>query len=138
MRWHDDPASDGPRGPPSGGLQGGTCRDTDPLQRPTESPPCSPGGGSAGALTGARLPGQVPEPLSNARTEFAYAARTRARQDALDELNDGCCWELHLAEIAPAYRELVEARRSLHIRLQNDQTRDDQDMAESGIRRMRR
>lgn len=90
----------------SDGAQGGTCRDTDPILRLTETVPCGPVGVPVGALS-------------------AYTARARARRAAMQQLDELCFWHLHLVEVPLDYRAITAARRELHIRLKNDQLRDD-------------
>lgn len=97
-------------GPPGGGPEGGPYRDTDPPARPGAGLPCGPGGGSAEALTG-------------------YVHRSMERRAALQQLDALCFWHLFLVDMSPECRAITAARRELHVRLQNDQTRDDLEYA---------
>jgi len=99
--------------PASGGR--GTCRDTDPLLRLTETVPCGPVGAPPGG-------------------DLGYVARTAGRRAAMQQLDELCFWHLLLTEIPPDSREITAARRELHVRLKNDQLRDDLAYAREGNR----
>lgn len=90
-----------------GAVQGGTCRDTDPLLRLTEGLPCSP----------VEVP-HDPEALP-------YRLRTAQRRAVLEALGPLCYWHLLLVEIPADSREITVARRELHVRLEGSQTADD-------------
>lgn len=94
----------------SGGLHRGPYRDTDPPTRPVPGLSCGPVGVPVGASAG-------------------YVQRTIARRAALQHLDELCFWHLHLSEIPPDYRAMTVARRELHVRLRNDQLRDDLEYA---------
>jgi hypothetical protein len=87
--------------------QGGRYPSTDPPLRPTEGLPCRPVGVPPGASP-------------------AYAQRTTERHAALQQLDELCFWHLHLIEVPASFRAITAARRELHIRLREDQRKDDQ------------
>ncbi len=93
-----------------GGAQGGPYRDTDPPTRPAPGLPCGPVGVPIGASPG-------------------YVQRTMARRAALQQLDEACFWHLLLIEVPPDCRAITAARRELHVRIRNDQFRDDLEYA---------
>lgn len=95
-----------------GGLQGGPCRDTDPILRIASGLPCGPVGVPAGAPPG-------------------YVQRTMARRAAMQQLDGLCFWHMLLIEIPPDSRAMTAARRELHVKLRNAQLLDDLEYAKA-------